>query len=65
MLLNTVVVEKGYKITVNKNTLAEPPARYDSVCCCFITLRRDADEDTGSKRSRCSFKLRQTRGIQQ
>ena len=31
MLLNTVVFGKGYKITVNKTILAEPPARYDSV----------------------------------
>ena len=33
MLLNTVVFEKGYKMTDDKNILAEPPAAgpYDSV----------------------------------
>jgi len=31
MLPNTVVVEKGYNMTVDKTILAEAPARYDSV----------------------------------
>ena len=31
MLLNKVVVGKGYKMMVNNTTLTEPPAGYDSV----------------------------------
>ena len=31
MLPNTVVVEKGYEITIDKTILIEPPAGYDSV----------------------------------
>jgi len=31
MLLNTVVVGKGYKTTANKPTLLKPPTGYDSV----------------------------------
>ena len=31
MLLNKVVVGKGYKMTVDNTTLTEPPAGYDSV----------------------------------
>ena len=31
MLLNTVIVEKGYKMTIDKTILAEPPVDYVSV----------------------------------
>ena len=31
MLLNKVVVGKGYKMTVNNTSLTGPPAGYDSV----------------------------------
>jgi len=31
MLLNKVVVGRGYKVTTNKTSLTEPPAGYDSV----------------------------------
>ena len=31
MLLNRVVVGKGYKMTVDNTTLTEPPTGYDSV----------------------------------
>jgi len=31
MLLNRVVVGRGYKVTVDNTTLTKPPAGYDSV----------------------------------
>ena len=31
MLLNRVVVGRGYRMTVDNTTLTEPPADYDSV----------------------------------
>ena len=64
MLLNRVVVGKGYKMTANNTTLTEPPAGYDSVS---VVARwffgGGADEDTGPGKSRCSLGVRRSRSV--
>ena len=63
MLLNKVVVGKGYKMTAS-TAMTVLPAGYDSasVIQCSMILRRGTDEDTGLERSRRSIELRRTRG---
>ena len=57
MLLNTVVVGKGYK-----TTLIKPPTGYDSEYRHSVIFRQGTDEEKGPGRSRRSIELRRARG---
>lgn len=64
ILLNNVVVGRGYKLTADNRSLTEPPAGYDSVSAgTQQTLGEDTDKDLGPGRSRCQLELRRTRGV--
>jgi len=57
MLLNKVVVGKGYKMTIDNTTLTEPPAGYDSVSITTVIVRWGTNQGLGPGGSRCSLEL--------
>ena len=67
MLLNKVVVGKGYKMTVDSTTLTAPPTGYDSVSVIpqSSSTWSDSDGEVDLGRSRRQLELRRTRGVQQ